>query len=468
MKTARVQAAVTGDTSARGKKIVGVGGGRGKASTKKIGKHQFKSKGQSDGNASDKVGKTLLSPMGQTFIEQLSTEGACLAPKEELKQTLQRKQKIKVQFFPIDAVTRRGLEKDGYNPHLELILSDRKKIASVLTHLQSKWGGSSMAVGKLVLFPYNINLENLGRGMKWTLEDSVTCASDVYAAVGRPPIFRLRYGWFGDLEFKTSDKSLTFSCVGNFSKHKNLEENLDANFEVNDGKMQPCKPRNQDGRPILNSQETKSLNGPQGTTRMGDSLTLSSSLWTDSLTNLSIGGLLSEASMNALADSSNPMPTGNKSSFQQIPFSSDSFDAAIAAHIYSRQDFQQPAQTSNRSFFDAEETCNEFPFQKFAFSRKDVSSSSKTSLSASSQDANDQAGVSKDHSLHDKKVDTSPFTKETDALSCFGMPANWPDSLGPFDLGLSSFRQLISGDGINSMDAFQNCLRFCKDGKVAP
>jgi hypothetical protein len=52
---------------------------------------------------------------------------------------------------------------------------------------------------------------------------------------------------------------------------------------------------------------------------------------------------------------------------QQIPFSCDSFDAAIAAHISKHQDKMgyQPTMPSNASsIWDAEETCDAFSFQK--------------------------------------------------------------------------------------------------------
>ena len=72
---------------------------------------------------------------------------------------------------------------------MELTLSVRKKISSVLKHLNSKWGGSSIAQGEPILFPYNIVEKQAG----WTLNDNDISAGDVYEAVGRPDIFRLRY-----------------------------------------------------------------------------------------------------------------------------------------------------------------------------------------------------------------------------------------------------------------------------------
>ncbi|CAN6567691.1 unnamed protein product [Malus baccata var. baccata] len=60
-------------------------------------------------------------------------------------QKLLPQSKIKLQLFPVNEATRIGLEKDGHHPYLELILRPRKKITSVLKHLNDKWGRSSIA-----------------------------------------------------------------------------------------------------------------------------------------------------------------------------------------------------------------------------------------------------------------------------------------------------------------------------------
>ncbi|KAG5019983.1 hypothetical protein JHK87_015838 [Glycine soja] len=43
---------------------------------------------------------------------------------------------------------------DKHNPHLELTLSTRKKISSILEHLNRKWGNSSIAAAEVMFFPY--------------------------------------------------------------------------------------------------------------------------------------------------------------------------------------------------------------------------------------------------------------------------------------------------------------------------
>ena len=67
--------------------------------------------------------------------------------------------------------------------------------------------------------------------------------------------------------------------------------------------------------------------------------------WADSLTNVSVGDLLSDANSQ------------NGSAWPGIPLSCDSFDTAIAGFL-SRN--QSPPMAS---IFDAEETCDEFSFK---------------------------------------------------------------------------------------------------------
>ncbi|KAK1403389.1 hypothetical protein POM88_002994 [Heracleum sosnowskyi] len=102
--------------------------------------------------------------------------------------------KLKLQLFPIDEITQRALEMDDHNPHLELTLSARKKISSVLEHLNRKWGKSSIACGELLLLPYRVQKENLINCQRWT-QASVLTVADVFKQIGSPSIFRLRYCW---------------------------------------------------------------------------------------------------------------------------------------------------------------------------------------------------------------------------------------------------------------------------------
>jgi hypothetical protein len=84
---------------------------------------------------------------------------------------------------------------DEHNPHLELTLSSRKKISSVLEHLNRKWGNSNIASGELMLFPYCAHQEDLATYQRWTTRDTVAVA-DVFVSVSSPSVFRLRYNNF--------------------------------------------------------------------------------------------------------------------------------------------------------------------------------------------------------------------------------------------------------------------------------
>ena len=74
---------------------------------------------------------------------------------------------------------------------MELTLNYRKKISSILERMNHKWGSCSIASGELTLFPYYAQSSNLMSCQKWTRDSSLS-AADVYAALGSPPVFRLR------------------------------------------------------------------------------------------------------------------------------------------------------------------------------------------------------------------------------------------------------------------------------------
>lgn len=88
--------------------------------------------------------------------------------------------------------------------------------------------------------------------------------------------------------------------------------------------------------------------------------------WADSLTNISVGDLLAEVPQD-LNDNcvDHPVPESSLC-FQQIPFSCDSFDAVIAAHISRHQNKMGVPSLASRasSIWDAEETCDAFLFPK--------------------------------------------------------------------------------------------------------
>lgn len=123
---------------------------------------------------------------------------------------------------------------------------------------------------------------------------------------------------------------------------------------------------------------------------------LSAGDWEDSLTNISVGDLLSDAPDDEETDCIESTLPGSSHFLQQMPFSCDSFDAAIAAHIYKHQSKAEsqmalPPQAS--SIWNAEDTCDAFAFQK------DVASRLKAHNSSSNVGAENCQHISQSSSL---------------------------------------------------------------------
>ena len=108
--------------------------------------------------------------------------------------------------------------------------------------------------------------------------------------------------------------------------------------------------------------------------RLNNGSGLSAVEWADSLTNISVGDLLSGVSQDMNANCANPPVADSSHCLQQIPFSCDSFDAAIAAHISRQQDKGGCQPTLASSIWDAEETCDGFLFQKNPVHRQETES----------------------------------------------------------------------------------------------
>ncbi|PNT70090.1 hypothetical protein BRADI_2g05218v3 [Brachypodium distachyon] len=254
--------------------------------------------------------------------------------------------KMKLQFFPIDESIQKVLQQEKHNPYLELTLAPRKKMSSIVQHLNTKWGSSPCAKGELMLFPYNARLGNLAGSEKWTLNDSCT-AADVYAAVGSPTTFRLRYGWF-EPNFK--QQSSRSSSASLHSAEKSIDDKpLDLVFS-------------EQKQTVGLSQFPTKFAGPSVECNTEQSIVDNQSKvtplsWIDCISNISFGALLSEALPSQ--DSKQPS-VQNNSILQQIPATCDSFDAAIASLIARQQVSSQPKVT-NPSLWDAEETCHAFP-----------------------------------------------------------------------------------------------------------
>ncbi|KZV26050.1 TSL-kinase interacting protein 1 [Dorcoceras hygrometricum] len=442
---------------------------------------------------------------------------------------IQNSAKLKLQLFPIDENTRKTLETEQHNPHLELTLSARKKISSVLEHLSRKWGNSSFMDQELMLFPYWAQPENLVGYQRWT-KDSPLCAADIYHLIGKPQIFRLRYGWFLKAEVE-SETAQTLSCL-NLSEQMlniNLAKEQDFQTDFHDCQLASKRQRN-DHIPssacALN--ETPECRGSisdvnisryhsdavdmsmpgretgvSTVTRQVEKtkdVTLSSGEWADSLTNISVGDLLSETTQNKDINCSEfPVPI-NSYCHSQIPFSCDSFDAAIAAHIYKNKnklDVQPKLQSHVPSIWDAEETCDAFAFQKKGPS-SDIHSASKNDSPelgvqategnlASYKEVEELPGVEKLTSTNPASEDLigncrPDYTSENGTKDIGGITdVYWPDSLGPLDLDIPTCRyhsdDLIFSDSLgglsrlvaSSLDVFQNCSLFGLDKKeLAP
>ncbi|KAK4348496.1 hypothetical protein RND71_031251 [Anisodus tanguticus] len=277
---------------------------------------------------------------------------------------LQSCMKLKLQLFPVDEGTRRALEMDNHNPYLELTLSIRKKMSSVLEHLNRKWGSSSIATGELVLFPYHVQMENLVQSLRLT-KDTTQSAADVHNLIGRPPVFRLRYGWFPNAELGTSQEPL--SSTTPFTQNTNINITKENNAEIlasSHGKL-------------VRFSEEPLVSNPRMTVT-------SSSIELSGESNL-------QASMGLntyTSDHDETLPlyrreNGDAATAEQtemMPFSCYSFDAAIAAHIYeyqSKADSQMALPPQASSIWNAEDTCDAFAFKKnVAFSDKPQGSSS--------------------------------------------------------------------------------------------
>ncbi|CAN4106453.1 unnamed protein product [Withania somnifera] len=221
-------------------------------------------------------------------------------------------EKIKLQLFPINKSTRQRLEKDGCNPFQELTLSAQKKISSVIKHLNTKWSSSGLGLGEFLLFPFDINTENIASQKRWSSKDTNVSAGEVYAAIGSPAIFRLRYDWFSDLKLKAFERIFAAAMdtsndqvEGAKLKNEELTKSICKNEHVNiieNQNMALSLPADHMVDEVRKKNVPSKMENP----------------WNDILTNLSIGGLFSEASLPGKISNSE-----NKLDLQPIQIVSD-------------------------------------------------------------------------------------------------------------------------------------------------
>ncbi|KAG6486502.1 TSL-kinase interacting protein 1-like [Zingiber officinale] len=436
-------------------------------------------------------------------ISNKITDGG-IFPDQMTKSTTEPSFKLKLQLFPVDDHTRSVLEKDGHNPHLELTLSARKRISSVMEHLHRKWGDSNIASGELVLLPYSVKQEIVSSKM-WTVKDTVISTSDVYAMVGSPAVFRLRYGWFTTLEHGSNgiQSSHTASSSENCdlledAQHENQESLMeDVATPITDVPEQDCTDCEDRFFEPAADAEPSSIRIAKDERKWkkkdmvyAELNCVSAGEWADSLTNISVGDLFNEASKAANSEriNSTDEPTGPL--LHLASFSCDSFDAAIAAHISGHQLSPILNKASQPSIWDAEDTRDQFSFQMVPDERLNLASSSSTE--AGEQDSSkslpgipsflkDFGGQGfRDEPLFKSEVESCQAQssdergyqdKDTSFADIY-----WADSLGPLDLDMPSSKfqgqELIFSDSLslsrliaNSLDEFQNFSLFCVDDK---
>lgn len=456
----------------------------------------------------------------------VSTVDADMGTNHMKEGDLQAPSKLKLQLFPINEATRKALEKDDHNPHLELTLSSRKKMSSVLEHLTRKWGNSNIACGELVLFPYCAHQEDLATYQRWTTRDTVAVA-DVFLSVNSPSIFRLRYGWFSlaELEAGLSEISLTRfencmipedvqvrsseACV---QKDGTLPSDFTSERSSTNSKDQSAlllgtpsiTGKNAEEEPYSNTSPSQSVDHNQEQVPANqafevdpqiDYLAIPELDWADTLTDISVGYLLTEASKAANLDCEVTSIAKN-ALFHENPCSCDSFDAAVALHASRYQAAEQPAHTSHSTIWGAEEACDEFSFMPATARKQEGLNTSASSPPDSDNEVHSSNSEGFHGFLQDLAGGDTPGNpcaddaKAMEELCARSLPQSdndfglrdqplddifWHDSLGPLDLDIPPIRSLadefILGDSQNSwsrmmensMDAFRNMSFFASD-----
>lgn len=347
-----------------------------------------------------------------------------------------------------------------------------------------------------MLFPYNARKETLPLHQRWT-NDSFLSAAEVYSMVGRPSLFRLRYGWF------VQDASGSFiSQVPTSASYPSLEDNMnvdDAN-EVNmllteSGPLSKHSTSEQATSVVCAAgdrpAETRDNYEPASATispfePLSSGNALSAGAWADSLTNISIGDLLSEAPDDIDSDCVDPPANeGSHCLLRDVSFASDSFDAAIAAHILRHQNKPSGLVSmtcGSSSLWDDEDTRDAFSFQKNRHAKSSPGGIGRVNGELT-QVVEAKSGDEGPCNLPDQQGDpmeegpTDPHTIDSPGKTIYGLAdVYWPDSLGPLDLDIRSSKyteDLNLSDSLGglsrliatSLDAFQNCSLFGFDSK---
>ncbi|XP_074577563.1 TSL-kinase interacting protein 1-like [Curcuma longa] len=329
------------------------------------------------GNNNSELGGQILNSIQMNHMVNQDSQTKFVETVSEDLESLQRKQqdscgKLKLQLFPIDEKTKEILEQDNVNPYLELTLTTRKKISSVVKHLNNKWGRSKLASGKLMLFPNNVCLDNLADSRKWSLEDSNLTAADVHASLGNPAVFRLRYGWL-NVDQTKQPASPTLACSDILRKNNYFGGGNDNDIKI-------CSVSSKEhGQCLTDNSVNQTIQAPisekviKNVVDQNPLKTINTS-WIDCVTGISFGAILSKVSDTPI-NADHPSHSQN-SALHQIPITCDSFDIAIAELMRGRQSSNPSSRMAPLSILEAEETCHPFPLTKAAPSSLDVPASS--------------------------------------------------------------------------------------------
>lgn len=381
-------------------------------------------------------------------------------------QSLQPSTKMKLQLFPIDEGTRMGLEKDGLHPYLELTLSAKKKVSSVLRHIESKWGSSSIAVGEPLLFPYDLAMG----AHRWTVNDTSISARDVYTTIGRPAVFRLRYGWGSDFETKATElPSISASFEGCFGS-ENVQRECNDSMGTAFGNSEKVETRNEENAEtdmtsvatdaVVNEKMFSDLavNSTDNEAMMDGDIGQPLSLWDCSI---SVGGLLSEASMQGNFRNTDSKSDGLIAGVQPSQSFSDSFFAFPPGQTNHSEAPRPSNHAPSSSFFNADDTCHAFEFQKYFSSAKDamVAGSLSTCPQTYSQDTNSKPfkfpnltesnppiELPESQTCQGTETDLPVYPRLYNDESSLGLSdIKWTETLGAFDLGMASTRRTSNG-----------------------
>lgn len=364
--------------------------------------------------------------------------------------------KMKLQFFPVNETTRIKLEEDGHNPFLELTLSARKKMSSILKHLNNKWGSSSAAMGELMLLPYNMRPESYSACRRWTSDNSGITAGDLYEILDSPPVFRLRYGWFSNIHPESS--GVFCASLAGTSKSNNIENACNPFQSITRCLKEQLDVGNQEIRNLsdVHNAADLALTGETSvavsTDHVGNEVMAhitpaqTALCWDDSFTNLSIGGLLSEASLFTKIRNST-LKSDSKSGLQPILVSDISIGGLLQEASLQEKITNPKLKSENKSGLQSRESVTEtdglirkVPYQ-YKYLDPDLSTENDAVLNPSNLDSEISANFllpeaslvgkisGQGASLDEKTLELQPLSEQRATQS------PWDDGLTTLSIG---------------------------------